>query len=145
MRFQKSIIVLLLLIIIGCASNIEKNGSLTPATVVELYFKAWNLQDYETMYRLISDGFKTIEPSAKTIDDFTTYAKAQGITTVKIDSIQEKSNDGITAGVYYKVRFVTQNKEVPFEGTFTLKYRANDGVPGWKLIHPYGTNVDLSP
>ncbi len=29
-------------------------------------------------------------------------------------------------------------------GSYSLRYRRNDSIVGWKLIHPYGENVDTS-
>lgn len=112
-------------------------------TTVKTYFEAWNKQDYKTMYNLISDGFKQIDPTAKTYQDFESFAKKQGITSVKINSIKEVLNDGKTATVDYDVTFTFRSGEVnPFKSTFTVKYKPNDKQPGWKLIHPYGNNID---
>ena len=96
------------------------------------------------MYSLISDGFKKLEPTANTPEKFAEYAMAQGIEGVRINSIGETSNDGKTASVDYDVEFTVNGQAVPFSGTFTLKYRKDDKTPGWKLIHPYGKNIDTS-
>lgn len=48
----------------------EDVSSLTPEQVVILYFQAWNDEQYDSMYSLISDGFKQTEPTAKTFDIF---------------------------------------------------------------------------
>lgn len=145
MNWRETVIIaFILFFIIGCSPSTEKDNSLAPRTVVEQYFNAWNNQDYEAMYNLISDGFKSLEPTAKTLDNFVAYAKAQGITAVKVISLEEKSNDNTTATVDYAITFLVKNNEVPFQGTFTLKYKLNDTVQGWKLIHPYGEHIDTS-
>lgn len=143
-RYFIIVALLFFLLIVGCTASVQQNKTLSPKAVVELYFTSWNNQEYETMYTLISDGFKTVEPTAKTVNDFKTYAQAQGITAVRVESIQEKSNDETTATVDYKVVFVIKNKEVPFEGTYTVKNKKRDANPGWKLIHPYGEHIDTS-
>ena len=48
-------------------------SSLIPQQIVTLYFQSWNNKQYDAMYSLISDGFKQIEPTAKTFDDFKDY------------------------------------------------------------------------
>ena len=76
---------------------------------------------------------------------FKSYAESQGIESVNILSIKEASNDGITSFVDYSAEFMLSNgKKSEFDGTFTLKYRKGDVIPGWKLIHPYGENIDVS-
>lgn len=96
------------------------------------------------MYSLISDGFKKIEPTAQTYESFEAFAKKQGIQGIRIKSIKEGLNDGETAAIDYDVIFISKGKEVPYQSTFTLRYRTNDQQPGWKLIHPYGNNIDTS-
>ena len=116
-----------------------------PEEVVKQYFNAWNSKNYADMYAAISDGFKKIEPTAKDLRAFKIHAESQGITNVVILSIKEASNDGQTAAVDYSVEFSFSNgKKSKFDGTYTLKYRQGDIIPGWKLIHPYGQNIDTS-
>lgn len=116
-----------------------------PEEAVKQYFNAWNSNNYADMYAAISDGFKKIEPTAKDLRAFQAYAESQGITNVKILSIKEASNDGQTAAVDYNIEFLlSDGKKSRFDGTFTLKYRQGDVIPGWKLIHPYGQNIDMS-
>lgn len=143
MNKQKAIVagIIVLLLITGCTSS-PKQGE--AGKVVETYFNAWNSQDYATMYGSISDGFKQLEPTAKTLTDFGTYASAQQISEVKIVSVKETSNDGKVATVDYNVEFTAQGKKVPFAGTYTVKWKPNDNHPEWKLIHPYGKNIDAS-
>ena len=121
----------------------ENVAVLTPEQVVSLYFQAWNDEKYEIMYSLISDGFKKIEPTAKTFEDFKAnmekfYDTANNIRL--LDPKEEYQNDR-EAGVSYKIEI--ENKDgtkKDFSSTYTLKKRTN----GWKLIHPYGKNIDTT-
>ena len=121
----------------------EDVSALTPEQVVILYFQAWNDEQYDKMYSLISDGFKQIEPTAKTFEDFKTnmekfYDTASNIRL--IDAQEEYKNDN-EAGISYKIEI--ENKDgtkKDFSSTYTLKRRANE----WKLIHPYGNNIDTT-
>lgn len=113
--------------------------------VVEQYFTSWNSKNYPDMYATMSDGFKKIEPTARNLQAFIEYANSQGIDGIQILSIKEASNDGKTASVDYNVEFLLSNgKKSKFDGTYTLKYREGDVIPGWKLIHPYGENIDTA-
>ena len=117
----------------------------SPKEVVEQYFIAWNNKDYINMYATFSDGFKKIEPTAKTLQDFKDYASLQDVEKVEVINIEEKSNNGETASVDYDIIFILSNgQKSNYEGTFTLKYRKGDVIQGWKLIHPYGENIDTS-
>ena len=75
----------------------EDVSSLTPEQVVILYFQAWNDKRYDVMYSLLSDGFKQIEPTAKTFDDFKTYIEkfydnALGVSIIEAkESYKKKS------------------------------------------------------
>ena len=116
-----------------------------PEEVVRQYFISWDKKIYQDMYAAISDGFKKIEPTAGDLRAFKAYAESQGVANVKILSIKEASNDGQAAAVDYSVEFLlSDGKKSKFDGTFTLKYRQGDVIPGWKLIHPYGENIDVS-
>lgn len=116
-----------------------------PVDVVSQYFMAWNARDWPNMYATISDGFKKIDPDAKDLATFGDFAGSQGIEGVSIISIKEISNDGTTASVEYSVEFIlSDDSKRQFSDTFTLKFKQGDIIPGWKLIHPYGSNVDAS-
>ncbi len=116
-----------------------------PDEVVRTYFTSWSNKNYVNMYSTISDGFKQIEPTAKDLSSFREYVASQGIKSVHIISITQKSNDGGTAVVDYLVEFVLEEGiKRDFAGSFTLKYRDGDVIKGWKLIHPYGENIDNS-
>ena len=117
----------------------------SPKEVVEQYFIAWDNKDYINMYATFSDGFKKIEPTAKTLQDFKDYASLQDVEKVEVINTEEKSNNGETASVDYDIIFTLSNgQKSNYEGTFTLKYRKGDVIQGWKLIHPYGENIDTS-
>ncbi len=155
---QKSIFILGAVVILGVLAvgtavinlglfeqPIEQYQFPSPEEVVRQYFTSWNSRDWPDMYATISDGFKQIEPTAKDLATFRSYAESQSITGVKIISIEEKSKDGTTASVDYSVEFTLTDGTVrPFSGTFTLKWREGDVIRGWKLIHPYGDKIDTS-
>ncbi len=116
-----------------------------PEEVVRQYFESWDKKDWPNMYAAISDGFKKIDTNAKDLATFRNFTSSQGIEGVNILSIKETSNDGTTASVDYSVEFIlSDGSKRKFDGTFTLKYRQGDIIQGWKLIHPYGPNVDTS-
>lgn len=116
---------------------------LTPEQIVTLYFQAWNDKKYDVMYSLISDGFKQIEPTAKTFDDFKLYISkfyetASGVEIVEANEAYQNEKE---AGINYKIKIINKdNTKREFSSAYTLKKRAN----GWKLIHPYGQNIDTT-
>ena len=115
------------------------------AEAVRQYFDSWDKKDWPNMYAVISDGFKKIEPTAKTLSSFRGYAESQGIKEVNIVDITEKSNDGKTAVVDYSVEFtLSGGTKKEFKDSFTLKFREADVIKGWKLIHPYEEKIDTS-
>ena len=121
----------------------EDVSILTPEQVVALYFQSWNNKQYDVMYSLISDGFNKIEPTAKTFDDFKSYMAKFYDTSlgVKVLEAKESYKDDKEAGVDYKIEITTKDgTKKEFSSTYTLKKRAN----GWKLIHPYGQNIDTT-
>src|SRR3989338_6101597 len=121
----------------------EDVSSLTPEQIVILYFQAWNGEQYDVMYSLISDGFKQIEPTAKTFEDFQLYMSSSfetqsGIRILEVKEAYQSENE---AGVNYKIEvIIIDGSKKEFKNAYTLKKRAN----GWKLIHPYGENIDTS-
>ncbi len=117
----------------------------SPERAVRQYFEAWDAGNYPDMYATLSDGFKKIDPNARDLATFRQFASTQGIRGVRILLITETSNDGTTAAVDYEVEFTLEDGTTrPFQDTFTLKYRPGDVIRGWKLIHPYGENIDTS-
>ena len=117
----------------------------SPEDVVRQYFTAWNNNNWPDMYATMSDGFKKIEPTAKDFISFRNYVLFQNIEGVKVLSVKETFNNKETAEVEYAVEFLLiGGVKRTFSGTFTLRYRQGDIIPGWKLIHPYGNNIDGS-
>ncbi|MBI2558536.1 hypothetical protein HYW20_04390 [Candidatus Woesearchaeota archaeon] len=118
-------------------------STLTQIQVVTLYFQAWNSKQYDIMYSLISDGFKQIEPTAKSFDGFKAYMDkfyetANGVSVIDVQTQYENDKE---AGVNYKIEIIGKDgAKKDFESVYTLKKRSN----GWKLIHPYGQNIDTT-
>ncbi len=143
---------LILIIVAGIAyvQLFQKQGGQTYNTpsaeeVVKQYFESWDKKDWPNMYATISDGFKRIDPDAKDFTIFRNFTDSQGIEGVKILSIKEISDDGTTASIEYSVEFtLLDSSKRQFSDIFTLKYRQGDIIPGWKIIHPYGQNIDKS-
>lgn len=115
----------------------------TPVEIVQKYYVAWAQEDYKTMYSLVSDGWKALEPTAGSEQEFAKFMKgfydnAKGLRLV---FASEQSNTGSEAVVSVALevetldgRFLTNNQSL------TLRLKDN----GWKLIHPYGQYKDLS-
>lgn len=140
-----------MVLLAGCVSppaqRISYSPALAPPDVVALYFNAWAAKDYEPMYAAISDGFKKIEPTAASYENFTAYMSKfyESSRSIKLVSVNETANDNTAASVDYTIEIEQlDGTRTPFSGSYTLRYRANDTAPGWKLIHPYGKNVDAS-
>ena len=132
--------------IIQITENEKSEYKFPEATqTVKQYFDSWDKKDWPNMYSVISDGFKKIEPTAKTLGDFRAYAEGQNVETVKILELKEESADGKTAVIQYSVGFTLKDgTKKEFKDKFTLKYREADVIKGWKLIHPYGEKIDTS-
>lgn len=116
---------------------------LTPEEAVVLYFQAWNNKQYNVMYSLISDGFKQIEPTAKSFEDFKAYMASFFETSSSIDIIQAKASyqNEKESVVEYKIEIAKKDStRNVFGSSYTLKKRQD----GWKMIHPYGENIDTS-
>jgi len=147
-NFLYSFALFSLLILVACSNQetLKKNDQgATPEQVVRAYFEAWDRKDWKVMYPVISDGFKKIDPDAKDQEAFSKFASNQGIEGIKILNLKETLFDETTAAVDYSIEFKLSNGATrKFDSTYTLKYRAKDKVSGWKLIHPYGPNVDTS-
>ena len=121
-------------------TNVE---NLNPDEVVKLYFESWNDKQYNVMYSLISDGFKQIEPTAKTFNEFATniekfYDTSSGVRVLKANEAYKNDKE---AGVEYTIEIANKDgTKKEFSSIYTLKKRAS----GWKLIHPYGKNIDTN-
>ena len=143
MKDKIFLLILTLVFIGGCLSQQTKDvTNLTPKEVVGTYYNSFDTKDYATMYALISDGFKEIEPTAKDLETFSQriskyFETGNGI---KIKEVEEISNDGSSATVDYTLEMDLFSGKKELRSTFTIKKRAN----GWKLIHPYGDKIDLS-
>lgn len=121
----------------------EDVSILTPEQVVTLYFQAWNNKQYDIMYLLISDGFKKLEPTASTFDDFKANMEKFYDTSLGIRIVEAKESYGTEkeAGVDYTIEITRKDgSKREFSSVYTLKKRAN----GWKFIHPYGENIDTT-
>ena len=132
----------------------EDVPALTPEQVVTLYFQAWNDEQYDVMYSIISDGFKKIEPTAITFEDFKLYMEkfydtASGVRIIKAKEDYKNEKE---AGVDYKIEITNKDgTKKEFASTYTLKKKTSNAseltrsqVTGWKLIHPYGQNIDTT-
>ena len=86
-------------------------SSLTHEQIVTLYFQSWNDKKYDVMYSLISDGFKQIEPTAKTFDDFKSYMAKFYDTAlgVRILEAKESYRNEKEAGVNYKIEIIRKD------------------------------------
>ena len=145
MKWQILIILLPILFISACSTAVLEDSEKENAiSVVKTYFESWNHEDYTSMYEQMSDGFKKIEPTANTLSNFTAYAKSQNVESVTVETLEVKKITRTKATIDYSVIFMINNNQIPFSGTFTLKYKPEDSIPGWKMIHPYGDNIDFS-
>ncbi len=142
---KRLLVILLVILLVGCAPVQEPTPRVegTPKEIVQNYYAAWAQKDYTTMYALVSDGWKALEPTAHQEKDFAKYVSgfydyARG---ARLVFASEQSNTGSEATVSVALevealdgRFLTNNQ------TLTLRLKDN----GWKLIHPYGEYKDLS-
>lgn len=141
-----ALVVSVLLVLLAACAPPDTPGPYvegTPVEIVQKYYDAWAKREYRTMYNVVSDGWKALEPTARTFRDFASHQKgffdhAKGIRLV---FASEQYNTGSEAGVSvalevatYDGRFLTTNQ------TVVLRLKDN----GWKLIHPYGEFTDLS-
>ena len=114
-----------------------------PVDIVKMYYAAWGSKDYAKMYGLVSDGWKALEPTAHTEQDFAAnmagfWKKADGI---RATFASEQSNDGKEAVVSVALEITTlDGRYINTNQTLTLAMKGN----GWKLVHPYGEHKDDS-
>lgn len=132
-----------ILVLVGCAPKASPEEASSARQVVVDYYTALNAKDYRTMYNLISDGFKQIEPTANTYDAFEAYISKffETANGIELKSIEIKGTTSDEVIVDYVAIITLKNgatKEL--KSTFTVKEKPN----GWKLIHPYGEKKDLS-
>ena len=95
------------------------------------------------MYSLISEGFKQIEPTAK---DLTTFQQEMSkffdaATSIMVTSTSIRSETPTEVVVDY-VALITlkSGTQQELKSGFTVKKKPE----GWRLIHPYGKNIDTS-
>ncbi|MBI5158808.1 nuclear transport factor 2 family protein [Candidatus Micrarchaeota archaeon] len=115
-------------------------STLSPTEVVREYYEAFGRQDYASMYALMSDGFKEIEPTAKDFETFKQYISKyyQTADGVKVLSVRETFNGEGEATVEYSVELNLKTGSRKVSSEFELKKKEN----GWKLTHPYGLNAE---
>lgn len=129
------------LIMTGCSAEVPETTE--AMKIVEKYYTALNEKNYQVMYSLISEGFKHIEPTAKSYDLFATYMNKFYDTS---ESIRLTKTTGTSASadkvvVDYVAEIVLKNGVIKeLKSSFTVKKKPE----GWKLIHPYGQNIDTS-
>lgn len=95
------------------------------------------------MYALISDGFKELEPTAKTFGQFQQYMSKFFDTadSIKVTSTEIESSSDTKVVVKYVAEIrMKSGKTQELKSSFTVVKKSN----GWKLIHPYGENIDAS-
>ncbi len=135
------LLVLFVALLIGCTKPVRLDGP--PIEIVKLYYDSWSAKDYKTMYAVVSDGWKVLEPTAHNYEDFSKhlgnfYGNAKGLRVV---FVSEQSNTGsestVSAALEVELlngRFIMTNQTV----TLRLKDKY------WKLINPYGEYRDIS-
>jgi hypothetical protein len=135
-----------LVLLAGCAQQ-QATGTDDPEevmrTVAIRYYEALDARDYLTMYGLISEGFKQLEPTARTYGDFEAYMSRfhDTATGIRVASAEVAYATGTEVGVSY-VAIITlkDGRESELKSTFTVRKKPE----GWRLIHPYGQNIDES-
>lgn len=128
--------------LLGCAQQSSPESDIAQKIVAD-YYTALNNQDYQTMYGFISEGFKKIEPTAATYDDFEEYMSKffdtmEGIEVTSTKMASVGSNEIVVDYVAVMKMKTGGTKEL--KSSFTVKKKPE----GWRLIHPYGENIDTS-
>ena len=134
-----------MLLMVGCSAPPEPSPFVagTPVEILEDYYAAWAIKDYKTMYFLVSDGWKALESTAHTEEDFAEfldgfYDNAKGL---RLTFASEQYNTGSEATVSFALEVeLYDGSFLNNDQTLTLRLKKN----GWKLIHPYGDYADLS-
>lgn len=135
-------ILAIFLFMTACAPQSSSETAIAEKIVVD-YYTALNTKDYQTMYGLISEGFKQIEPTAKTYAAFVPYMSKFFDTANRIEVRSTKVTSSTLTNIVVEYVAVIelkngQNKEL--KSSFTIKKKTE----GWRLIHPYGQNIDTS-
>jgi len=142
---MKKLILLITVLALLSACVPERPGPIegTPVDIVKMYYNAWANKDYKTMYSLVSEGWKVMEPTARSEARFANnvgkfYLEAKGIRLV---FASEQANTGSQSEVSAAIEVETRDGQFLLTNqTMTLRLKNN----GWKLIHPYGEYTDLS-
>lgn len=141
MKYVYALIIVSVLIT-GCTAP-QSSETNTAEKIVIDYYTALNNKDYKTMYGLISEGFKQLEPTAKTFETFSAYISkffdtAQGIRVTKT-TVSSADEQKIVVDYVAEITLLNDNKK-DLKSSFTVKKKQE----GWRLIHPYGQNIDNS-
>ncbi len=142
---KRIIAVLFLLALLAACAPSEPTPFVegTPVEIVQKYYSAWGDRDYKTMYSLVSDGWKALEPTGHTEKSFATYVSGfyRKANSIRLVFASEQSNTGSQAAVSAAVEVETyEGKFALANQTLTLRLKDN----GWKLTSPYGEFADLS-
>lgn len=140
-----TVLLLFLALLASCAPAEQPTPFIegTPVEITQKYYAAWADKNYRTMYALVSDGWKALEPTARTQKSFSNHMDGffENANGIRLVFASEQSNTGSesTVSVALEVetldgRFLMSNQ------TLTLRLKDN----GWKLIRPYGEYTDLS-
>lgn len=136
-------ILLTLILLASCSPKASSEDTAIAVKVVNEYYTALNNKDYLTMYSLISEGFKKIEPTANTYESFEAYiAKffdaANGIRITSTKIVSATSTEVVVE--YVALVELKNGATKELKSLFTVKKKPE----GWKLVHPYGDKKDLS-
>lgn len=115
----------------------------TPVEIVQKYYGAWAEKDYRTMYALVSDGWKSLEPTARTQKAFSNHMDGffETVNGIRLVFASEQGNTGSESTVSVALEVETLDSRFLMNNqTLTLRLKDN----GWKLIRPYGEYADLS-
>ena len=139
-------ILFITILLIACQNTnqeIKDSNEKTAIDIVDLYYKSLNNKNYETMYSLISEGFKQIEPTAKDYQTFELYMKrfSNSFESVEAKDIRLVESFAEAGKVSYNMFLKPKNVEMQqLNLTTELKIKNNE----WKMIHPYSNKIDGS-
>ncbi len=136
------VFIVVLLFVIGCSRDQAKEVSIGEQ-IVRSYYTALDAKDYQMMYGLISEGFKQIEPTAKDYNTFEAYMSKfyDTATGISVERTTVTSAQESEIGVDYVAVIQLKNGEKKeLKSSFTVRKKQE----GWRLIHPYGQNIDNS-
>ena len=131
-----------LFILAGCAQQQNPEAALAKKIVID-YYTALNNKDYQTMYDLMSEGFKQIEPTAATYEIFVASMSKFFDTANGIHVTSTKATSATLTEIvvdYVAVIELKNGRSKELKSSFTVRKKPE----GWKLIHPYGDKIDFS-